>query len=79
VFFLSRSETVGAPSLRSLQGRERYCRDRSLSILEQTRERYRFVLVGYVIMPEHIHLAGWPTFRGFRKVGVRADGIRRLS
>ncbi len=26
------------------------------SILEQTRERYRFVVVGYVIMPEHIHL-----------------------
>ena len=31
-------------------------RDRLLSILEQTRERYRFVVVGYVIMPEHIHL-----------------------
>jgi REP element-mobilizing transposase RayT len=23
---------------------------------EQTRERYRFVVVGYVVMPEHIHL-----------------------
>jgi REP element-mobilizing transposase RayT len=32
------------------------CRDRFLSILEQTRQRYRFVVVGYVIMPEHIHL-----------------------
>ena len=31
-------------------------RDRFLSILEQTRKRYRFVVVGYVIMPEHIHL-----------------------
>jgi len=31
-------------------------RDRFLSILEQTRERYRFVVVGYVVMPEHIHL-----------------------
>ncbi len=31
-------------------------RDRFLSILEQARERYRFVVVGYVIMPEHIHL-----------------------
>ncbi len=31
-------------------------RDRFLSILEQTRERYRFVIVGYVVMPEHIHL-----------------------
>lgn len=31
-------------------------RDRFLTILEQTRERYRFVVVGYVVMPEHIHL-----------------------
>jgi putative transposase len=27
-----------------------------LAILEQTRERYRFVVVGYVVMPEHIHM-----------------------
>jgi putative transposase len=31
-------------------------RDRLLSILEQVRQRYRFVVVGYVVMPEHIHL-----------------------
>ena len=31
-------------------------RDCFLSILEQTRVRYRFVVVGYVVMPEHIHL-----------------------
>ena len=31
-------------------------RNRFLSILEQTRQRYRFVVVGYVVMPEHIHL-----------------------
>ena len=31
-------------------------RDRFLSILEQTRQRYRFVVVGYVVMPEHIPL-----------------------
>ena len=31
-------------------------RDRFLSILEQVRQRYRFVVVGYVVMPEHIHL-----------------------
>jgi putative transposase len=31
-------------------------RDRFLSILEQTRQRYRFVVVGFVVMPEHIHL-----------------------
>ena len=31
-------------------------RDTFLSILEQTRVRYRFVVVGYVVMPEHVHL-----------------------
>jgi REP-associated tyrosine transposase len=31
-------------------------RDRFLTILEQTRQRYHFVVVGYVVMPEHIHL-----------------------
>jgi putative transposase len=30
--------------------------DRFLEILEQTRRRYRFVVVGYVVMPEHVHL-----------------------
>jgi putative transposase len=27
-----------------------------LGVLEQVRRRYRFVVVGYVVMPEHIHL-----------------------
>ena len=31
-------------------------RDVFLSVLEETRERYRFVVVGYVVMPEHVHL-----------------------
>ena len=31
-------------------------RDCFLSILEQTRQRYRFVVVGYGLMPEHFHL-----------------------
>lgn len=31
-------------------------RDRFVNVLEQTRQRYRFVVVGYVVMPEHIHL-----------------------
>jgi len=39
------------PSLRTARSRDRF-----LSVLEQTRKRYRFVLVGYVVMPEHIHL-----------------------
>jgi REP element-mobilizing transposase RayT len=25
-------------------------------VLEQVRRRYQFVVVGYVVMPEHIHL-----------------------
>jgi putative transposase len=31
-------------------------RDLFLHILEQVRRRYRFVVVGYVVMPEHVHL-----------------------
>jgi putative transposase len=31
-------------------------RDLFLSVLERMRIRYQFVVVGYVIMPEHIHL-----------------------
>ncbi len=31
-------------------------RDVFLQILEQVRQRYRFVVVGYVVMPEHFHL-----------------------
>ncbi len=31
-------------------------RDLFLEILEQVRQRYHFVVAGYVVMPEHIHL-----------------------
>jgi len=31
-------------------------RDLFLNLLEQVRRRYRFVVLGYVVMPEHIHL-----------------------
>ena len=31
-------------------------RDLFLKILEQVRQRYEFQVVGYVVMPEHIHL-----------------------
>jgi putative transposase len=31
-------------------------RDSFVKILGETRERYRFELTGYVVMPEHIHL-----------------------
>ena len=40
-------------------------RDRLLTVLEKMRTRYRFALIGYVVMPEHLHLlgfraGGWP-------------------
>ena len=31
-------------------------RDLFLTVLEQVRERYAFVVLGYVVMPEHFHL-----------------------
>ena len=31
-------------------------RDLLLETLERTRRRYRFVVLGYVVMPEHVHL-----------------------
>ena len=31
-------------------------RDLLLTVLEQVRKRYEFIVVGYVVMPEHIHL-----------------------
>jgi putative transposase len=31
-------------------------RDLFLTVLEQVRRRYQFVITGYVVMPEHVHL-----------------------
>jgi putative transposase len=31
-------------------------RDLLLSVIELMRERYRFAVIGYVVMPEHVHL-----------------------
>jgi len=31
-------------------------RDLLLTVLEKMRERYRFAVIGYVVMPEHVHL-----------------------
>ena len=31
-------------------------RDRFVKILDQVRARFRFLLIGYVVMPEHVHL-----------------------
>jgi putative transposase len=33
-----------------------YARDLFLEVLEQVRLRHEFVVVGYVVMPEHVHL-----------------------
>ncbi len=33
-----------------------HARDLFLKVMEQVRRRYRFVVVGYVVMPEHVHL-----------------------
>jgi putative transposase len=44
-------------------------RDVFLSVLEQVRRRYRFVVMGYVVMPEHVHLLiGEPEHRTVAKV-----------
>ena len=34
----------------------RHSRDLFLQVLEQVRRRYHFVVAGYVVMPEHVHL-----------------------
>ena len=44
-------------------------RDLFLRVLERARQRYRFVMIGYVVMPEHFHLrhdraGGGRSFRG---------------
>src|SRR5579862_6564879 len=49
--FITNSCYQRRPFLASPQARDRF-----LSVLEQTRKRYHFVVVGYVVMPEHIHL-----------------------
>ncbi len=49
--FITNSCYRRMPLLNSARARGRF-----LSILEQTRLKYGFVVVGYVVMPEHIHL-----------------------
>ena len=39
------------PLLGSVQSRDLF-----LKVLEQVRRRYHFVVIGYVVMPEHVHL-----------------------
>jgi hypothetical protein len=37
-------------------------RDLVLMVLERMRDRYRFAVIGYVVMPEHVHLVIVRTF-----------------
>ena len=47
--------TTSCYQRRPLLGSDRN-RDLFLQILEQVRRRFQFVVVGYVVMPEHVHL-----------------------
>src|SRR5438046_10440155 len=42
-----------------------------LEILEQVRRRYTFVVVGYVVMPEHLHLLISEPERGNASTGMQ--------
>jgi putative transposase len=51
-----------------------------VTILGQVRDRYRFKLAGYVVMPEHVHLllSGPPGFSFYAKKGpalIRIDPV----
>jgi putative transposase len=56
-------------------------RDLFLRVLEQVRRRYRFVVVGYVVMPEHVHLLISEPERGNPSavMGALKQGFARRS
>jgi putative transposase len=47
-------------------------RDLFVEVMEQVRRRYRFVVVGYVVMPEHVHLLFGEPERGDPSVVMKA-------
>ena len=47
--------TTSCYQRRALLGTRQH-RDLFLHVLERVRRRYRFVVAGYVVMPEHVHL-----------------------
>jgi putative transposase len=56
-------------------------RDLFLEVLEQVRRRYHFVVVGYVVMPEHVHLLLSEPERGNPSVvtqAIKQSFARRL-
>ena len=63
--------TTGCYQRRPLLG-SRKNRDLFLKVLEQVRHRYRFVVVGYVVMPEHVHLLFGEPERGDPPVVMQA-------
>ena len=56
---------------RPLFRNEGYC-DLFLKILERVRRRYRLVVLGYVVMPEHVHLLVSEPQRGTLSTAVQA-------
>lgn len=57
-------------------------RDLFLRVLESVRRRYRFVVCGYVVMPEHVHLLMGEPERGDPSLVMKAlkQGFaRRIS
>jgi putative transposase len=65
--FITTSCYQRRPLLGSVQNREWF-----LQVLERVRRRYHFVVVGYVVMPEHVHLLLSEPDRGDPSVVMKA-------
>ena len=63
--------TTSCYQRRALLG-SRKNRDLFLIVLEQVRRRYHFVVVGYVVMPEHVHLLFGEPERGNPSIVMQA-------
>lgn len=63
--------TTSCYQRRALLGSQRD-RDLFLQVLERVRRRYHFVVVGYVVMPEHVHLLLSEPERGNPSVVMQA-------
>jgi putative transposase len=74
--FITTSCYQRRPLLNSPQNRDLF-----LQILEQVRKRHHFVVVGYVVMPEHVHLLFSEPERGNPSTvmqGLKQSFARRL-
>ena len=49
-------------------------RDRFLEVLERVRHRLQFVVIGYVVMPEHFHL-----LMSEPEIGTPSEAMKRLK